>query len=60
MIVRSIHSGVSEEVLRASTGFDLGDLSSVPLTPEPSDEELQLLREFVDPGCHLLPDVEQD
>ena len=60
MKVRSIHVGVSEETLRATTGFDLGDLSIVPLTPEPSDEELHLLREVVDPRGHLLPDMDED
>ena len=46
--------------LRAATGFDLGDLSNVPPTPEPSEEELHLLREVVDPRRHLLPDIDQD
>ncbi|MFP6558928.1 hypothetical protein WJ542_11500 [Paraburkholderia sp. B3] len=47
--VHSIHAGVSADELRAATGFDLGDLSAVPVTEAPSTEELRLLRESVDP-----------
>jgi glutaconate CoA-transferase subunit B len=49
MRVASIHPGVSEAELRASTGFDLGALEDVPETPEPTADELQILREEVDP-----------
>ena len=59
MTVRSIHVGVSEVSLRAATGFDLGDLSNALPTPEPSEEDLELLRKVVDPCRHLLPDIEQ-
>ena len=60
MTVRSIHSGVGEATLRAATGFDLGDLSKVPPTPDPREEELHLLRDVVDPHRHLLPDLGED
>jgi glutaconate CoA-transferase, subunit B len=60
MRVRTIHPGVSEESLRAETGFDLGDLSDTAPTPEPSVAELRRLREAVDPRHHLLPDIDSD
>ncbi len=60
MTVRSIHASVSEAALRSATGFELGDLSEVPPTPEPTEEDLHLLRNVVDPRGHLLPDLDQE
>ena len=54
MYVRSIHPGVTKEELIESTGFDLGDISNVPTTPEPTDEELDLIRNVIDPDGILL------
>lgn len=53
--VHSIHPGVSLQALRESTGFELGDLSGVPVTPEPTPEELEIIRRRVDPAGILLP-----
>jgi glutaconate CoA-transferase subunit B len=47
--VSSIHAGVSVEELRDATGFDLGDLSRIPVTQAPSETDLTLLREVIDP-----------
>jgi glutaconate CoA-transferase subunit B len=55
MKVKSIHPGVSASALQDATGFDLGDLVGVPETQLPSDVELRLLREQVDPRGILLP-----
>src|SRR5690606_18992017 len=55
MRVKSIHPGVGIDDLRASTGFDLGPLGDVPLTRLPEPEELELLRNEVDPYGLLLP-----
>jgi len=55
MKVRSIHDGVSPAELQDATGFDLGDLSGVPATPQPGDEELRLIRDEIDPRHMLLP-----
>lgn len=52
--VESIHPGVSEQELRDATGFELGDLSNVPVTPVPDDETLRILRTQVDPNGMLL------
>ena len=55
MRVRSIHRGVSRQELTNATGFDLGDLSSIPETEAPTAEELQILRREVDPRGVLMP-----
>lgn len=53
--VKSIHPGVTQQDLRDATGFDLGPLDDVPETPVPSDEDVRILREKVDPNGLLLP-----
>jgi len=53
--VRSTHPGVAPAEVQAATGFDLGDLSRVPVTAVPTREELDLLRQRVDPRGILLP-----
>jgi len=35
--------------VQAATGFDLGDLADVPVTREPTAEELVIIREVLDP-----------
>ena len=45
---------MSEQELRGATGFELGDLSNVPVTPVPDDETLRILRTQVDPNGMLL------
>jgi acyl CoA:acetate/3-ketoacid CoA transferase beta subunit len=47
--LRSTHPGVTPEQVQAQTGFDLGDSSGVPVTRVPTDEELRLIREVLDP-----------
>lgn len=47
--VKSVHKGVSKQELIESTGFDIGDLGEVPMTTEPTQEELRLLRKEIDP-----------
>jgi glutaconate CoA-transferase, subunit B len=47
--VRSIHPGVTEAELREATGFELGDLSDVPSTGDPTADELEVLRREVCP-----------
>jgi len=47
--VKSIHPGVTAETLRENTGYELAIPKGVPVTEEPSLEELTLLRERIDP-----------
>jgi acyl CoA:acetate/3-ketoacid CoA transferase beta subunit len=49
MRVESLHPGVTKEDVIANTGFELLFVDPLPTTPEPTDEELRLLREEVDP-----------
>ncbi len=49
MRVRSVHPGSSVEEIREQTGFPLVVPDGVPWSREPSDEELRLLRERIDP-----------
>ncbi len=54
MHVLSLHPGVTLEQVQASTGFELSVAGALSVTPAPSDEELRLLREEVDPHRYLL------
>jgi glutaconate CoA-transferase subunit B len=50
MVLRTLHPGVSVEDVRSNTGWEPrveGDLST---TPAPTDQELRLIREELDPG----------
>jgi acyl CoA:acetate/3-ketoacid CoA transferase beta subunit len=47
--VASVHPGVSRAELAAATGFELALDGDVPETREPTDEELRLIREVIDP-----------
>lgn len=48
MRVQSVHPGVSVEEVVAQTGFELEVPDGVPTTPEPTAEQLQLLRTRID------------
>jgi glutaconate CoA-transferase subunit B len=48
--LRSLHPGVSLEILKENTGFELIIPKDVPVTQEPTLEELTLLRERIDPN----------
>jgi acyl CoA:acetate/3-ketoacid CoA transferase beta subunit len=45
----SVHPGVTVDQVVTATGFDLPVPGDVPPTRTPTDEELRLLREFLDP-----------
>jgi glutaconate CoA-transferase subunit B len=54
--LKSIHPGVSLDEVVANTGFTHDFIpQTVPETPPPTDEELRLLREVIDPRGVLLP-----
>jgi glutaconate CoA-transferase, subunit B len=54
MRVKSVHDGVDPADVRAATGFELGDLSDVPVTPAPGPSDLEILRTRVDPRGIML------
>ncbi|WP_328867828.1 CoA-transferase subunit beta [Streptomyces sp. NBC_00304] len=49
MRLRSLHPGVSVEEVAGATGFALTIPDGVPLTRDPSEAELRLIREVIDP-----------
>ncbi len=54
MMVETLHPGVSREEVVENTGFELLFADSVCCTPEPTDEELQILRHEVDPQGTII------
>jgi len=49
MRLRSVHPGVSVDEVVANTGFELAIDGDVPETRAPSENELRLIREIIDP-----------
>jgi glutaconate CoA-transferase subunit B len=46
LVLESIHPGITRQQLADSTGFKIANLDSAPETPEPTLEELSILREI--------------
>lgn len=53
----SIHPGVEIDEIVAQTGFELAIGEAVPTTREPTDEELRLIREVLDPEGRAAREV---
>jgi glutaconate CoA-transferase subunit B len=49
MRVRSLHPGVTLEQVQEQTSFPLAAAKVVPTTPEPTAEQLRLIRTVLDP-----------
>jgi glutaconate CoA-transferase subunit B len=49
MTLRSLHPGATLDEVRETIGWDIRLPSDVPTTPAPSNEELRLIREELDP-----------
>lgn len=49
MRLKSVHTGVTPQQVVDATGFELVIPDPVPETPPPTEEELQLIREVIDP-----------
>ena len=54
MRVESVHKGFSFDDVQKKTGFELLKAPEVVETPEPSAEELRILREEVDPNRYII------
>lgn len=54
MRVESVHEGVTLDEVRSNTGFELLVSESLGETPPPSDEQLTVLREEVDPLRYII------
>ena len=51
MRLTSAHRGVTVDDIRAATGFELVIPTDVPTTPEPTEEQVRLIREVIDPDA---------
>jgi acyl CoA:acetate/3-ketoacid CoA transferase beta subunit len=49
MRIQTLHTGVSFDQVQSHTGFELAQPPRIEATPEPTPEELQLLRQDIDP-----------
>jgi glutaconate CoA-transferase, subunit B len=49
MRLEAVHPGVTVEDVRAATGWDLQVAADLATTPDPTAEELRLVREELDP-----------
>jgi len=54
MQVESLHPGVSREQVIENTGFEMLFANHLEITPEPTDAELRILREEVDPLGRII------
>lgn len=57
MRLRTLHRGVTVQQVVEATGFTLTVPDEVPYTREPTDEELQLIRDVIDPTGHREREV---
>jgi hypothetical protein len=57
MRVRWLHPGVSVGDVVDNTGFELDFPDMIPTTPEPTDDELRLIREVLDPDHRRKTEV---
>lgn len=55
MVLESIHPGVDLDELVATTGFTFGIPDPLPVTPEPTADQLRILGERIDPDGVYLP-----
>lgn len=54
MMILSLHPGVTLEQVRQATGFDLAVQQPLEVTTPPSEQELRILREEVDPHRYVI------
>jgi acyl CoA:acetate/3-ketoacid CoA transferase beta subunit len=57
MRLRSVHPGVTVDEVVEATGFELAVPDDVPTTREPTEEELRLIREELDPNAKREAEV---
>ena len=54
MRVESLHPGVTRQDIIANTGFDMAFSDALRVTEEPSQQELEILRNEVDPTGSII------
>jgi len=55
--VRSVHPGVSVNEVVEATGFELEIAADLDETPVPTDEDLRLIADVIDPGEQRYAEV---
>ena len=55
MKLESVHPGVSVDQVKANTGFELIMPEKVRETESPTEEQIELIRNKIDPHCNLIP-----
>jgi glutaconate CoA-transferase subunit B len=50
MVLAGLHPGITLDEVHQSSGWDMRVADDLRQTPPPSDEELRLIREELDPG----------
>lgn len=59
MRVLSLHDGVTFAQVQEKTGFEVHGAGEIPVTPAPTEEELRIIREVIDPhGMRRLESAE--
>jgi glutaconate CoA-transferase subunit B len=53
--LKSVHPGITKEDIIANTGFEILGVEQAGVTPEPTQEELDILHNVVDPRGLLIP-----
>ncbi|MGI5164643.1 CoA-transferase subunit beta [Spirillospora sp. CA-253888] len=56
LAVTALMPGATLEAVRAATGFDVAVADTLAEVPPPTDDELTLLREVLDPDCVYFPE----
>lgn len=54
MEIESLHPGVTVDQVKENCGFELLVKNNLEITPPPTDEELRILREEVDPDGYII------
>jgi glutaconate CoA-transferase subunit B len=54
MQILSLHPGVNLDQVRQATSFELGIQEALAVTPPPTDQELHILRDEVDPHRYVI------
>jgi glutaconate CoA-transferase, subunit B len=54
MRIEGLHPGVDVQTVKDNTGFELGVADPITHTEEPTEEELRILREEVDPHRYII------
>jgi hypothetical protein len=55
MILKAVHPGITVEDVKKATGFEFIIPDDIETTTPPSEEDLRLLHEVIDPDGRIFP-----